>query len=122
VTDLVRGVVINLNAFGATIRLEDGRLASALGLEVNARHAEYERAVIARKSLKFECRIDGTRWIVSLAPQIDDDDLDEKIAGYLKSTGEWESFDAPPAHERRFLQKKRRAALFEDRRTPDSGH
>ena len=117
-TDRVRGVVINLNSFGATVRLDDGRLASALGPEVNARRADYERAVNARRTLKFECRRDGTRSIVSLAPQIDEPELDEKITDYLKSTGEWESPDGPPAHERRFLQKKRRAALFDERRAP----
>lgn len=117
-TQSVRGVVINLNAFGATVRLDDGRLASVLGPEVNARRAEYERAVNARRTLPFECRRDGTRTIVSLAPQIDDPELDEKIVGYLRSTGEWESLDGPPAHERHFLQKKKRAAAFEDRSNP----
>jgi hypothetical protein len=119
VTERVRGVVININAFGATVRLDDGRLASVLAPEVNARHAEYERAFNARRNLKFESHRDGARTIVTLVPQIDEPELDEKIAGYLKSTGEWESPDGPPAHERHFLQKKKRAALFEDRSAPE---
>ena len=116
-TERVRGVVINLNAFGASVRLDDGRLASVLGPEVNAHRAGYERAVNARRTLDFEC-LDGPRAVVRLLPQIRDDELDEKIVGYLKETGEWESPDGPPAHERHFLQKKKRATLFEDRSTP----
>ena len=50
-----------------------------------------------------------------LAPQIRDDELEEQIAAYLKSTEEWEQPDGIPAAERHFLRKKRRAALFEKR-------
>jgi len=41
--------------------------------------------------------------------------LDEQIAVYLKETQEWEGSDGVPVHERRFLQKKRRAAIFESK-------
>ena len=66
-----------------------------------------------RKRLAFEVRRTGRRCAVSLAPQIRDDDLEEQIAAYLKSTEEWEPSEGPPAAERHFLRKKRRAALFE---------
>ena len=69
----------------------------------------------AAKRLAFEVRRDGRRRAVSLAPQIRDDELEEQIASYLKSTEEWEQPDGIPAAERHFLRKKRRAALFEKR-------
>jgi hypothetical protein len=65
--------------------------------------------------LAFEVRRDGRRRAVSLAPQIRDDELEEQIVSYLKSTEEWEQPDGIPAAERHFLRKKRRAALFEKR-------
>jgi hypothetical protein len=111
-SDTLKGIVINLNAYGATIRLEGGDLASASALDVQANRDQYERSLVRRKRLAFEVRRQGRRCAVSLAPQIHDDELEEQIASYLKSTGEWEPADVMPAAERHFLQKKRRAALF----------
>ncbi len=117
-SDPVDGTVINLNVYGATVRLDNGELASASPEDVEAHRMEYQRSLVRRKVLAFELRRDGRRPTVVLAPQIQDDELDEQIAGYLKSTQEWESPDGVPAADRHFLQKKRRAALFESKHGP----
>lgn len=115
-----RGVVLNVHAYGAIARLEDGRLASIPASDLERNRAAYERAMSTHRTLNFAVEAESARHpVVSLAPQIRDDDLEEQIAGYLKSTQEWEDADAPPAHERHFLRKKRRAALFESRHTGD---
>jgi hypothetical protein len=109
------GIVINLNAYGATVRLDDGDLASANALDVERHRDEYQRSLVRRKRLAFEVRRNGRRRAVSLAPQLRDDAFEEQIASYLKSTEEWEPADGVPAAERHFLRKKRRAALFESK-------
>lgn len=107
----LNGTVINLNAFGATIRLENGELASASSDEVEAHRVEYERSLVRRAAVPF-VRLEGRgRARVTLVPQISDERLEEQIASYLKSTEEWEG--ELPAHERHFLRKKRRAAHWE---------
>jgi hypothetical protein len=113
VSDAVDGIVINLNAYGATVRLDNGDIASAPAEDVEAHRIEYQRSLVRRKELAFELRRDGRRPTVVLAPQIRDDDLDEQINSYLKSTQEWDSPDGIPAADRHFLQKKKRAAHFE---------
>lgn len=109
------GIVINLNAYGATVRLDDGDLAIASASDVETHRDQYQRSLIRRKRLAFEVRREGRRRAVSLAPQLHDEKLEEQIASYLKSTEEWEPPDGPPAAERHFLRKKRRAALFESK-------
>jgi hypothetical protein len=109
------GIVINLNAYGATVRLDDGDLASASASDVESHRDQYQRSLVRRKRLSFEVRREGRRCAVSLAPQIRDETLEEQIATYLKSTEEWEPSDGLPAAERHFLRKKRRAALFESK-------
>ena len=116
--ELVGGIVINLNAYGATVRLESGELATAPAGDVEAHRPDYQRSLLRRKQLSFDLRRDGRRPTVLLAPQIRDDELDAQIASYLKSTEEWESPDGIPAAERHFLRKKRRAALFESKHSP----
>jgi hypothetical protein len=115
VSDTTRGIVINLNTYGATVRLDDGDLATASAADVESHRDQYQRSLAGRKRLAFEVRRAGRRCAVSLAPQIRDDKLEEQIASYLKSTEEWEPADGPPAAERHFLRKKRRAALFESK-------
>ncbi|HET7815892.1 MAG TPA: hypothetical protein VFL13_16130 [Candidatus Baltobacteraceae bacterium] len=114
-SDLYRGSVININAYGATVRLEDGRLAGVPQGDVERHRTEYERGLTGHKDLEFEIRPQGRRLTALLAPQLHDDKLEEQIAGYLKETEAWEPSEGPPAHERHFLQKKKRAALFESR-------
>ncbi len=108
----VDGIVINVNAYGATVRLENGDLASAPPADVEAHRADYQRSLTSRHELAFELRREGRRPVVALAPQIRDDELDEQITSYLKSTQEWDAPDGVPQAERHFLSKKRRAALF----------
>lgn len=113
-TELVRGIVINLNTYGATIRLETGELASAPAGDVEGHRGDYERALSSRSSIVFQLHGTGRKPMVTIAPQIADERLDEQIAEYLRSTEEW-STDANgiPVDERHFLQKKKRAAFFE---------
>ena len=113
------GIVINLNAFGATVRLEDGRLASAPLIDVEKHRAQYDRAFQNRKTLEFQIQGTGRHLLAMLAPQIHDEHLEEQIADFYKMTQEWEQPDAPPAHERHFLRKKKRAAIFESRHSTD---
>jgi hypothetical protein len=115
VTGTSGGIVINLNAYGATVRLDDGDLASASAIDVDLHRDQYQRSLTGRKRLAFEVRQNGRRRAVSLAPQLRDDAFEEQITSFLKSTEEWEPSDGPPAAERHFLRKKRRAALFESR-------
>ncbi|HEY1655937.1 MAG TPA: hypothetical protein VGF86_12575 [Candidatus Tumulicola sp.] len=114
-SESVDGIVINLNAYGATVRLESGELATAPPADVETHRAQYQRALSQRQELAFELRRDGRRPTVALAPQIRDADLDDRIASYLRSTQEWEAPDGVPAADRHFLHKKRRAALFESK-------
>jgi hypothetical protein len=115
VSQPVDGIVINLNAYGATVRLESGELASAPASDVEAHRADYQRSLLNRKRLTFDLRSDGRRPSVILAPVLRDEDFEARIASYLKSTEEWDAPDGVPAAERHFLRKKRRAALFESR-------
>jgi hypothetical protein len=118
VSETLVGIVINLNAYGATVRLDGGDLATASAVDVETHRDQYQRSLVRRKRLAFEVRREGRRCAVSLAPQIRDDELEEQIASYLKSTEDWEPADAMPAAERHFLQKKRRAALFASKQHP----
>ena len=113
-TDRVFGTVINLNAYGATVRLEGGELASAPSGDVEAHRVAYERSHTRQKALAFVKHPGSRRPMVTMAPQIDEPELDEKLADYFKATQEWETDDeGTPAHERHFLQKKKRAEHFE---------
>lgn len=132
-TNRVRGTVINVHMFGATVRLENGDVASVPIADVNANRATYTRALDARTDLPFDAHQGARHKILVLAktridepvdpssapPEINDEHLEEQIANYLKDTQEWERDDAPPMHERHFLRKKRRAAIFESRHTKE---
>lgn len=118
-TDRQRGVVINVNAYGATVRLKDGRLATAPPHDVEKHRAQYDHGVVSRKSLEFLVHETKRHPVARLAPQLHDEQFESQIADYLKSTQEWENPELPPAHERHFLRKKRRAALFESHHATD---
>ncbi len=107
------GIVINLNAFGATVRLESGELASVPVGDVESHLAVYERALNSRKRLAFTVHAGARRPMVTLVPQLNDEQLEEQIAAYLQSTQEWDVVDGRTSVERHFLQKKRRATLFD---------
>lgn len=118
-SEYIRGTIINLNSFGATVRLEDGVLATAPQHEVERNRPAFNEAYQQKKPLDFICSPGGRHPIVLLAPKIRDEAFEDQIAAYLKMTHEWELPDAPPAHERHFLQKKRRAAVFRSRHATD---
>ncbi len=107
----ISGTVINLNAFGATVRLVNGEIAHAAAQDVEAHRRQYERSLSTRSSLAFVRGGESRRTTVALVPQISDERLEEHITSYLKSTEESEG--ELPAHERHFLRKKRRAAQWE---------
>lgn len=125
----VRGTVISVHSFGATVRLENGEVASVPIFDVNANRAAYTRAVASRTGLPFDAHLrSGHRMLVLATTRIDEviepavtlpsltnQAFEEQIATYLKETQEWERADAPAAHERHFLRKKRRAAFFESK-------
>lgn len=115
-SDTRNGIVINVNVYGATVRLDGGDLALAAATDVQAHRDSYQRSLADHKRLAFEVRRQGRRVAVSLAPEIRNDDLEAQIAGYLRSTEEWEPSDGVPAAERHFLRKKRRAEFFAARR------
>lgn len=115
-TEPVYGLVINVNAYGATVRLETGELASAPAGDVEAHHLDYERSLTGRKRLLFQVHPSEKRPMVTIVPQIHDEKLDEQIAEYLESTHEWDTNDeGVPLADRHFLKKKKRAALFESK-------
>jgi hypothetical protein len=118
-SDTQHGIVININAFGATVRLDDGRLATAPAADVEKHRGYYDRGAISRRPMEFILQSGGRHTLVILAPQLRDEQFETQIANYLKSTQEWENPELPPAHERHFLRKKRRAALFESRHATD---
>ncbi len=118
-SERARGTVLNLHAFGATIRLDSGRIASAPSADVQANRAAYQRALTGHKDLQFALSAHGRHATVTLIPQLYEEAFENQIAEYIKETQEWETPDAAPAHERHFLRKKKRAALFESRHSTD---
>jgi hypothetical protein len=112
VSEPAAGIVINLNSYGATVRLGSGDLATAPSADVEAHRAKYQQSLLRRTELNFEVRKSGRRPIVVLVPQISDEVLDERIAAYLQSTQEWDERDGVPSAQRHFLHKKRRAQVF----------
>ncbi len=119
-SETVRGFVINLNAYGAAVRLESGELASAPAGDVEAHRAQYERACSTHKALSFVRHPGGRRAMVTLAPQIAEPELEAQIAEFFKSTQAWENdADGVPAHERHFLHKKKRASFFSSKQNDD---
>lgn len=115
-SDFVYGTVININAYGATIRLEGGELASAPAGDVESHKSDYDRAMNSKRLLSFQIHLGGRRPMVTIVPQISDEVLDDQIAQFWKSTESWDAdVEGVPQHERHFLQKKKRAAIFESK-------
>jgi hypothetical protein len=113
VIERVYGIVINLNAYGATVRLESGELASAPAGDVDAHRLQYENAMSRRSALAFVRHPGSRRAMVTIVPSLDEPELDAQIAEFFESTQSWEAdADGVAAHERHFLRKKKRAALF----------
>jgi hypothetical protein len=113
------GTVINLHRFGATVRLEDGRLASVPAGEVDAHRAMFEESFAAHRPLRLTTRDTDKGLCVVLAdfvstePSLTDDAFEERLADYLRETEEWAPPDQPQPFERHLTRKRRRAAQFE---------
>ena len=73
-----RGIVINVNAYGATVRLDDGRLASAPAADVEKHRGSYDRALISRRPLEFMVQ-GGKHPLVLIAPQLHDEQFETQI-------------------------------------------
>ena len=119
----VRGTVINVHALGATVRLEDGRLAAVPIADVNANRATYTRALEARTTtLPFDLagrtvvlaktRADEPIVPAPGGPVLNDPDFEAQITDYLKSTEQWAPPDRPAPFERHLFRKSQRAKLF----------
>jgi hypothetical protein len=125
VSERVRGIVINVHALGATVRLEDGRLVAAPIGDVNKNRAAYTRALDHREmTLPFDLlgkmvvlaqtRVDEVAPTTP-APALTDPSFEAQIAAYLKSTEVWAPPDRPQPFERHLVRKRQRARHFEAR-------
>lgn len=122
------GSVINVHAFGAAVRLDDGRLASVPLGDVEAHRTSYQRSLTARKKLPFSVREERLGLSAVLASdkieepalaipsavpvQLTDEVFEERLADYLRETEEWAPPDQPQPFERHLTRKRRRAAQF----------
>jgi len=113
------GTVISLHSFGATVRLEDGRLAVISQREVEAHRANYEESFTRRRNLPLDVRDEGRHLSASLAgriqspaPALTDEAFEQRLAGYLRETEDWAPPDQPQPFERHLTRKRRRAAQF----------
>jgi len=128
----VRGTVINIHHHGATVRLEDGSLATVPALELIANRAAYAGSLAKRKPLELAVDRQGRHGIAALAVDpapvtirpaasdaqpgaFFDEAFEARMGAYLKATQEWAPADQAPPAERHFIRKKRRGRLFEAR-------
>jgi hypothetical protein len=119
----VLGVVINLHALGATVRLDDGRLVSANAADVARHRAAYGRSLERRTPLTFV--LHGVRAVTlsesadaAVAAQaaeravLTDEAFEQQLAAYLKETENWAPPDRPAPLERHLFRKTQRAKAF----------
>jgi hypothetical protein len=122
-TERVQGRVINVHALGATVRLEDGRLAAAPIDDVHRHRAAYTRALAQRALLPFELAgravklapvpaDDAPILPTSDGPTLNDPALEAPIIAYIKQTEEWAPSDRPQPIERHLFRKRARAKQF----------
>lgn len=123
----MRGVVINVHRLGATVRLEDGRIASIPATELGPHGARLTGSLKHREPLVFALDERGRHPVahphdVAVEPPQGSPGTDERanlfeghIRAYLKQTEEWAPPDRPEPAARHFIRKKRRAATFEAR-------
>lgn len=123
----VRGTVINVHALGATVRLEDGRLAAVPLGDVNRNRAAYAHSLGHKTTLTFEMSgravtLAGPRdepvEPAATTPQLSNPMLEAQIAAYLKQTEEWAPADRPQPFERHLFRKRARAKQFRGEGTP----
>ena len=122
-TERVQGSVINVHALGATVRLEDGRLAAAPIDDVHRHRPVYARALAQRALLPFELAGRAVKLApapaddppilpTSAAPVLNDPALEDHIIAYIKQTEEWAPPDRPQPFERHLFRKRARAKQF----------
>lgn len=126
-----RGSVISIHNWGATVRLEDGRLAAIPRADLEANRATYTRALGSRILLPFDESRTSRHVVVTLvrnevdetvvpttkAPQITSAIFEAHMAAYLKETEEWMPPEQPSPFQRHLVRKKRRAAHFSQERS-----
>lgn len=121
------GQVINLHAFGATVRLEDGSLAAVPRHEVDSHRGRFELSLARKTRLPLDVHslargkvavLAADAFDVTLAAEaadpvsLTDEAFEERLAAYLRATEEWAPPDKPQPFERHLLRKKRRSAQF----------
>lgn len=122
----VRGSVINIHNWGATVRLADGRLAAIPLPDLEMNRSVYSRALGTQAVLPFNEVQTSRHPVVTLArndvdelvvpttrvPEITSAIFEAHMTAYLKETEEW----MPPGRlaplERHLIRKQRRAAQF----------
>jgi hypothetical protein len=132
----VRGVVISVHNLGATVRLEDGRLAAIPLEDVRGQRSRLTASWRRREPLEFDlAQAPGRHPVARPAgpeaplppaspPRVEAPGLDAPagfeaaMSEYLKSLEEREGADRPSPADRHALRKKKRAAWFEARRGP----
>lgn len=129
----VHGTVINIHHHGAIVRLEDGTLAAVPPAEFTANRVTYVASHRSRTPLALVLSGRGHPIVAVAAPdgstssgvkpvaapgppRLVDAAFEAQMNAFLKSTEDvWTAPEGPPAAERHFIRKKRRAALFEAR-------
>jgi len=121
------GHVINMHAFGATVRLEDGTLAAVPRHEVESHRGRYELSLERRTRIPLDVHPVAHGKVAVLAADaldamlaaeaaepvsLTDDAFEERLAAYLRATEEWAPPDKPQPFERHLLRKRRRSAQF----------
>ncbi|MGH7661723.1 MAG: hypothetical protein ACRENA_12520 [Vulcanimicrobiaceae bacterium] len=119
--------VINLHAFGATVRLEDGSLAAVPRHEVELHRGRFELSLTRKTRLPMNVQPVNHGKIALLATDafdamlaaeaadsisLTDEAFEERLAAYLRATEDWAPPDEPQPFERHLLRKKRRSAQF----------
>jgi len=122
------GQVINVHAYGATVRLDDATLASVPRGELESHRRRIEQALVTHSRLPFDVRSQGRGKIAVLAVSdlepvdaapnpasisLTDDVFEARLAAYLRETEEWAPPDKPQPFERHLIRKRRRTAQFE---------
>jgi hypothetical protein len=126
-----RGNVINIHNWGATVRLEDGRLAAISRADVDANRGIYARALGSKELLPFDESLIANHVVATLvrneaaeivvptskAPQITTAIFEAHMTAYLRETQEWMPPDQASPFERHLIRKQRRAAQFSQERS-----
>jgi hypothetical protein len=123
---LARGHVINLHAFGATVRLDDGTLVAVPRSEVEMHRKRFEQSLGEHVTIPLDVHNSGRGKIAVVAASaperaalpssgpipLTDEAFEARLAAYLRETEEWAPPDQPQPFERHLTRKRRRSAQF----------